>query len=151
MLPGKTVDEDGVEHSACEYCGGWQCQGEHGLDVCISNDATLKSLTVTCEGQILSLSPGFDGKTVFAYSAGSNRTTHVGETVTVDAAANHPKAKVSGTGSVTLVEGGNTVTITVTAEYPQTIQIYTVVIVGARWENNTPQRDPDMPSPDDGQ
>lgn len=148
VLLDKTIDINGIDHGDCEFCRGCLCQGEHGLDLCISADATLKSLIVTRNGQALQLSPAFDGKNRFAYFAGADRTIFAGETLTVTAVANHPAATVVGLGDFKVSGGGNTVTIVVTAQYTKIQQEYTVAFTGKVLVNgNDLYGDPD-PRPD---
>jgi hypothetical protein len=89
----------------------------------LSSDATLKTLTVS-QG---TLSPGFSPTTV-------NYTVQVANNVssiTVAAAANHAKAKVTGdTGTKSLAVGENPFQIKVTAENGSS-QIYTVKVTRA--------------------
>jgi len=89
-----------------------------------SNDATLKSLTVS-NGD---LSPAF-AASVIEYTVNvANDVT----AITVTGVANHAEARVDGnvTGK-TLVVGNNTVAITVTAEDGTTTKTYTVTVVRA--------------------
>lgn len=139
VIIGETIDGNGLDHSDCEFCHEYNCQGDHGVGICVSADATLKSLTVSCFGQVLSMSPTFDGQNSFMYFVGENRTTYAGESVMVMAEANHPAATVSGLGSYTLSEGANTITIQVTAQYTQIRQEYIVTVVSVRYQ---PPEDP---------
>jgi len=73
-----------------------------------SADAALKSLTVN-NG---TLSPKFSAGTLnYSVSVGSDVSS-----LTVKATANHPGAKISGTGKTSLKEGLNTIKVVVTAE-----------------------------------
>ncbi|MDR2467019.1 MAG: cadherin-like beta sandwich domain-containing protein [Prevotellaceae bacterium] len=74
----------------------------------LSSDATLRSLSL---GNV-ALSPAFSANTTNYTASAANSVTYV----TIAAAANHAKAKVAGTGSITLNVGANNFSVTVTAE-----------------------------------
>ena len=85
-----------------------------------SSDATLQTLTLSG----ITLSPAFDPATMM-YTGEVEFTVR---TTTVVATATHPDATVSeGTGEITLSEGENTISVTVTAE-DGTPQTYTVMV-----------------------
>lgn len=88
------------------------------LESSYSKDNNLKSLSV--DGA--TLSPVFSAsKTAYTVQLNSNTTS-----IKINAAPNHSKATVSGTGTFDVIEGENKFTITVTAENSST-KIYTLI------------------------